>query len=155
MSINLNKPATPPNLQQPVPTRTGDPVDALRLKIASRVFDAYCDSALRAELVRYGVSDLGLDPARTALVLDMELEAASCANEHRLIEELDGLLRRFTDKDKKLDSKERSDAIQMVCRAKPGYSKGLAFDVAEKRVVDFCRANRVKVKVGLLRWDIP
>lgn len=155
MSINLNKSATPPSSAQPAPQPTGDPIVAMRSKIASRVFDTYCDSALRAELIRHGVADLGLDLARATIILDMELEAAFCVNEHRLTEELDGLLRRFTDKDKKLDPKERIDAIQIVCKAKSGYSKGLAFDVAEKRVIEFCRANRVKVKVGLLRWDIP
>ncbi len=153
MTINLVK-----GLQSSAPQSSpqqGDPVESLRIKIASRVFDSYCDSVLRTDLIRYGVSDLGIDPSKAAIVTDMELEAMGCANEAKLCEELDGLLRRFTDHDKKLDAKERSDAIQMVCRAKPGYLKGLAFDVAERRVVEFCRANRVRVKVGMFRWDVP
>jgi len=101
------------------------------------------------------VTTHGLDLHVATMLVDMELEVAQSANEQRLTEELDGLLRRFTDSDKKLDAKERSDAIQMVCKPKTGYSKGLAFEVAEKRVVAFCRANGVKVKVGFLRWDIP
>lgn len=106
-------------------------------------------------MIRQGVANLGLDVAKATIIIDMELDAMGCANESKLCEELDALLHRFTDKDKKLDPKERSDAIQIVCRPKPGASKGLAFDVAERRVIEFCRANRVKVKVGILRWDIP
>ncbi len=106
-------------------------------------------------MIRHGVTTYGLDLHMATILVDMELEVTQSANEQRLTEELDGLLRRFTDSDKKLDAKERSDAIQMVCKPKTGYSKGLSFEVAEKRVVAFCRANGVKVKVGFLRWDIP
>ena len=132
-----------------------DPVERLRLAVASRVFDAYCDAGLRNELLRHGVAHLGLQAAKAALVVDMELEALACANEHQLCLDLTDLLHRFTDKDKKLDAKERRDAIQMVCKGKFNYSKGLAFSVAEAHVLAFCRANRVKVKIGILRWDIP
>ncbi|MEF8729483.1 MAG: hypothetical protein V5B34_14925 [Accumulibacter sp.] len=141
-------PQTPP---QPVT----DPIRALRDRIAARVFDSYCDSALRSELIRQGTADLGLDPAKAALLTDMTLEGLLCANEQKLCDELTGVLRQFTDRDKKLDPKERSDAIQMVCKPKPGYAKGLALHVADALVVDFCRAHGVRVKVGLLRWAIP
>lgn len=153
MTINLVKGASGSAPQSPPPQ--GDSVEHLRSKIAARVYDSYCDSALRVELIRHGVSDLGLEPNRATIAIDMELESLGCANESKLCGELDGLLRRFTDQDKKLDPKARSDAIQIVCKAKPGYSKGLAFDVAERRVIEFCRANRVKVKTGMFRWDIP
>ena len=153
MTINLAKGS--PVGSSGAPSLQGDPLDLLRARIATRIFDSYCDTSVRSDLIRYGVNDLGLDPSKTAIVIDMELESLGCANESKLTEELDSLLRRFTDQDKKLDPKERTDAIQMVCRPKPGYSKGLAFDVAERRVVEYCRVNRIKVKVGMFRWDIP
>ncbi len=142
--------SSPPNS-----TPVGDPIEALRLKISQKVFDSYCDFPTRSELVRHAINDLGLESSRAAMAVDMELESIGCANEHKLLDELEGMLRRFTDKDKKLDQKERADAIQMVCKARQGYSKGLSVDVAEKRVLEYCRAHQVKVKVGFLRWDIP
>ena len=153
MSIQLTKQSSPTPAQ--TPTTPLDPQQELRTVVAARVFDAYCDTALRSEMIRIGVTTHGLDLHMATMLVDMELEVTQSANEQRLTEELDGLLRRFTDSDKKLDAKERSDAIQMVCKPKAGYSKGLSFEVAEKRVVAFCRANGVKVKVGFLRWDIP
>lgn len=134
---------------------TTDPIERLRQSVASRIFDAYCNSGLRQELLRYGVAELGLQADKAVLVIDMELEALACANEHQLCLDLTELLHRFTDKDKKLDAKERMDAIQMVCKSKFNYSKGLAFDIAEAQVLAFCRANRVRVKTGIFRWDIP
>ena len=157
MSISLSKTSHQATLSQTASGGAvgGDPVEALRQRVVQRVVEAYCDSALRFELIRYGVNDLALDSSTAGHVTDMELDSLGCANETKLLEELDGLLRRFTDNDKKLDQKECADAIQIVCRPKSGYSKGLVFDTAERRVVEFCRANRVKVKVGFLRWEIP
>lgn len=157
MSISLSKKSHQAPLAEIAfgGTLKGDPVELLRQRVAQRVYEAYCDSALRIELIRHGVSDLALDPSTAGHVTDMELDSLGYVNEARLLDELDSLLRRFTDNDKKLDQKERADAIQIVCRPKPGFAKGLAFDIAEKRVVEFCRANRVKVKVGFLRWEIP
>ncbi len=137
------------------PGAATDPVESLRLAVAARVFDGYCERTLRNALLRQGTAELGLPAARAALVIDLELEALACANEHQLCLDLNELLHRFTDKDKKLDAKERMDAIQMVCKGKFNYSKGLAFGVAEAQVLEFCRAHRVKVKTGFLRWDIP
>lgn len=153
MSIQLTKQTSPTPAQ--TPTTPLDPQQGLRTVVAGRVFDAYCDTALRLELIRIGVTSCGLDLHMATMIVDMELEVTQSVNEQRLTEELDGLLRRFTDVDKKLDAKERSDAIQVVCKPKTGYSRGLSFEVAEKRVVAFCRANGVRVKVGFLRWDIP
>ncbi|MCM8620207.1 MULTISPECIES: hypothetical protein [Candidatus Accumulibacter] len=164
MSINLSKTSSgnsggtaaqtvsgSPTPLQPV----ADPVAALRNRIAARVFGGYCDSVLRGELIQQGISDFGLEPAKAALLTDVALEGLGCANEQKLCDELTDLLRRFTDQDKKLDPKERSDAIQMVCKPRFGYSKGLELKVADALVVNFCRANGVRVKVGLLRWTIP
>lgn len=163
MAINLSKTSStdatsgspPQPAPQPQSSPVADPMLALRTTIAARVFDGYCEAALRTELVRLAVTDLGLVPAKAALLTDMALEAEACANEYRLCEELTGLLRRFTDKDKKLDPKERSDAIQMVCKPRSGYAKGLALNVAEALVTDFCRAHGVRQKVGMFLWAIP
>lgn len=153
MALTLQKlPATSSPLNA---APSGDPVEALRAKIAQKVFDSYCETSTRSELIRYALNDLGLESSRASMAVDMELESVGCANEHKLLEELEGMLHRFTDKDKKLDQKERSDAIQMVCKARQGYAKGLSVDVAEKRVLEYCRAHQVKVKVGFLRWDVP
>lgn len=154
MSIQLTKQLSPTTPAQ-TPATPLDPQQELRKVVAVRVFDAYCDTALRSEMIRIGVNNHGLDLHMATMIIDMELEVTQSANEQRLADELDGLLRRFTDVDKKLDSKEKSDAIQMVCKPKAGYAKGLSFEVAEKRVVAFCRANGVRVKLGFLRWDIP
>ena len=132
-----------------------NPPDELRSRVEARVYDMYCDCATRSELIRQGNTEIGIEPTQSIHIIDMELEALSCANEQRLIDELDSLLHRFTDKDKKLDDKERDDAIQMVCRPKPGYTKGLAFDIAGQRIDNFCRAHGVKIKKGFFRWALP
>lgn len=130
-------------------------VEVLRERTRGRVYDHYCSASTRAELIKIAVSELEVEQSRATLIVDMELESIFCANEFVLCEELDGLLHRFTDEDKKLDKKEKNDAIQIVCRPKVGYVKGLSFDVAEKYLVDFCRRNRVKVKNGFLSWGVP
>lgn len=130
-------------------------VEGFRRLIPGRVFDAYCDSAAWRNLAEEGVGGFGLDRKTAVLALDMELERLSVANEPALLRELEGMLRQFTDRDRKLDAKERSDVVQLVCRAKPGYSKGLRHEVAESFIIDFCRQNGVKVKVGLFKWAVP
>lgn len=158
MAIDLNKGAASVASQQAPTSALGTPSDsgsAIRLKVSQKIFDYYCDSNLRNEFIDYAVNSLGMQNATAVLAVDMEVESAGFTNEARLIEELTSMLLRFTDKDKKLDVKEKSDAIQMVCRPRTGYQHGLKVDIAEKRVIDFCRAHQVKVKVGMFRWDIP
>lgn len=153
MALNLNKQQSSINT---IATATPyDPQQALREAVASRVFDGYCDTALRNEIIRHGSANLGLDLHQATMIVDMELDVTQNANEQRLIDELDSLLRRFTDRDKKLDAKERSDAVQMVCKPKANFAKGLLYKVAEDHIEVFCRTNRVKVKVGIFRWEIP
>ncbi len=77
------------------------------------------------------------------------------ANEIALIAELKDLLHRFTDADKKLDPKEKDDALQFVCRSRPGFNKGLVFEVANRCLLEFCRTYRVKIKTGFMKWQIP
>lgn len=164
MSISLSKQASqaPQNTQpqnpppsNPPPKIPGGDVDELRKRVGNSVFDGYCDDKTRADLLRQATNDCGVPPDKAQVIIDMELESSGVVNEKKLLAELEQMLRQFTDKDKKLDPKERSDAMQYVCKARAGYSKGLDYDVAERYIVSFCRANSVKIKVGLLKWAIP
>lgn len=114
----------------------------------------YCDVSERQSLIARGVA-LGLQGATVGTLLDLELERRGVANEAALLDRLDGTLRLFTDKDRKLDDKERRDALQLVCRPASGQTQGLRHDVADRYVTQFCRERGVKVKVGLLRWAVP
>ena len=106
-------------------------------------------------LLLFAVQTCGLEQKKAEIILAMELESMGVANEKVLLVELDALLHRFTDKDQKLDDKEKNDTIQFLCKARTGYKNGLNFDVANQFITTFCRNNRVKVKVGFLKWDIP
>lgn len=130
-------------------------LEGFRGCIPERVFDAYCEGATWRSLVDEGVGSFGLDRKTAELVLDMELERLSVANEPALIREAEAMLGQFTGRDRKLDEKEKSDIIQLVCKAKPGYAKGLRHEVANSFIIDFCRQNGVKVKVGLFKWAVP
>jgi len=132
-----------------------DSIEILRSEVANKIYDQYCDRAVRMELIRHAIADFGVEPTRAQVLIDMELDSLGFVNEYVLCNELNGLLHRFTDGDRKLSNKERQDAMQMVCKARPGLSKGLAFDVAERLITEFCRAHNVKVKVGLFSWAIP
>lgn len=164
MSINLVKPSgqNPQNQQpqnpppsNPFPQIPGGDIDGLRKRVANSAFDGYCDEKTRADLLRQATNDCGVSPDKAQVIIDMELESGGIVNEKKLLNELELMLKQFTDNDKKLDPKERNDAMQYVCKARAGYSKGLNYDVAERYIVNFCRANRVKVKVGLFKWAIP
>jgi len=150
MGVDLRKPVRASPKQS-----VGDINELLRAEVVNRIYNEYCDQAVRSDLIRHAVKVLGFEPFKAQIVIDMELDALGFANEYALCNELDELLRRFTDKDKKLDIKERQDAMQMVCKSKPGTTKGLAFDVAEHRIIEFCKSNNVRVKVGLFKWAIP
>jgi DNA gyrase/topoisomerase IV subunit A len=149
-----NPQPNPPPSNPPSQVPGGD-VDAFRTRVTNQIFDGYCDEKSRADLIRQATNDCGISPEKATVILDMELESRCCVNEKKLLTELEAMLKQFTDKDKKLDPKEREDAMQYVCKARSGYSKGLAYDIAERYIVNFCRANSVKVKTGLFKWAIP
>lgn len=156
MSINLAKSRPVANpVAQTLPGRPSDPMAALRACMESRIFESYCDSVSRTELLSHAVGDLGLDANSAAIAIDLELETLGWANEAKLLEELDSLLAQITARDKTLNAKGRSDCIQIVCRPRPGYLKGLDFNVADRHVIEFCRERGVKVKQGLFKWAIP
>lgn len=132
-----------------------DPIEALKVELSIKVFDSYCDENAFNTLIQYGIQQCGLELKKAEIILAMELESKGITNEKMLLVELDSLLHRFTDSDKKLDEKEKNDAIQFLCKARSGYSQGLNFDVANRFITTFCRNNRVKLKVGFLKWEIP
>ena len=148
-SINNSIPAPSP---APAPA---DPVATLRFQLTTKIFDGYCDEAALSSLLLFAVQTCGLEQKKAEIILAMELESMGVANEKGLLIELDALLHRFSDKDKKLDDKEKNDTIQFLCKARTGYKNGLNFDVANHFITEFCRINSVKVKVGIFKWGIP
>ncbi len=72
------------------------------------------------------------------------LEKTGSVSERLLVDELDRLLRQFTDNDKRLDKKEEKDAMDQVLIAGPGKKKGLDPRVASEYVDTFCKANGLK-----------
>lgn len=155
-----NPALTPQPTPNPTPAPTpvhplGGDVDELRNRVGARVFESYCDEKTRSDLLRQGVNDCGIPAAKAAVIVDMELDSNGFANEKKLLAELEAMLHQFTAKDKKLDLKENEDAMQYVCKARAGYSKGLKYDVAQNYITTYCRANSVKVKKGFLSWAIP
>lgn len=148
MAVNIR----PPQLvAQPA---AENPTQAFRNVIQNRT-DGYCSEANYRVLVEHGISAFGLEPMTAQITLELELERLFVTNEKKLITELTEALLRFTVSDKKLDKKEEADAVQMVCKAAPGYRYGLNHDLAQSAVNDFCRANGVKKKTGLFSWAIP
>jgi len=167
MSVILSKSTNPPS-QNPTPTPAPQPnpaptpvhppggdVNELRKRVGARVFESYCDEKTRSNLMRQGVDDCGIPADKAAVIVDMELDSNGFVNEKKLLTELEAMLHQFTAKDKKLDPKENEDAMQYVCKARAGYSKGLKYDVAQNYITTYCRANSVKVKKGFLSWAIP
>jgi len=130
-------------------------LDGFRSSFANRVFDGYCAAVQFHAIMAEAASAFGLDKGLASATLDIELERMGVANETLLLREMEAMLRQFTDRDKKLDEKERSDLVQLFCKPKAGYSKGLSISVAQEFIVDFCRQNRVKVKAGIFKWAVP
>jgi hypothetical protein len=130
-------------------------LDGFRLSLANRVFDGYCPAAQYYVLLAEAVSTFGLDKGLASATLDIELERMRVANEPLLLREMEAMLRQFTGQDKKLDEKERSDLVQLFCKPKIGYSKGLSVKIAQDFIIDFCRKNIIKVKVGFFKWMVP
>ena len=133
---------------------SGDLLAVFHRDIADNISNAYCDSATFGKLLRHGQNMLTLDARRVSAILSMALECLHAVNEQALLDELDALLHVFTDAEKKLDKKERIDALQTVCKPRPGAIKGMNPDTAERFIVDFCRRNAVKERFGLWGWKV-
>ena len=131
------------------------PTAQFRNHIRSRVSDAYCSMEDYSRFVKFGVDNLAFERQTAKAVLDVTLETLSVVNEPKLVQELESILHRFTFADKRLDAKEKTNAIQLVCKARMGYGKGLSHEVAEQTILNYCRANDIKVKTGFLSWSVP
>ena len=123
--------------------------------IASQVFDNYCSAADCSALEKHGVSHFGQELKQSKLIVELELKSLGAVNETSLLSDLDSMLVSFTTIDRKLNPKEHEDSIQLICRARNGFPKGLRHQVAEQYILEFCRRNRVKLKKGLFSWEIP
>ena len=157
MAVNLGKSSVSTNSTsiQNQSNSVKDPVELLKNQVGFKVFDGYCDQNTFNSLIQYGVQSCGLSDKKCEVILGVEFENKNIVNEKFLLIELDSLLHQFTDSDKKLDQKEKNDAIQFLCKARLGYTHGLNYDVANRFIIDFCRKHRVKVKSGFLKWEIP
>jgi hypothetical protein len=147
MAVTLSRPNDPAKPQETLAT--------LGAYIAARVFDNYCPVDQYRAFVEHGVTSTAQDVTTVEHAVDLELERMGAANELRLLAELDGALHRFTASDRKLDSKEKMDALQLVCKSRPGFRSGLRTEVAEAAILAYCRAHNVKQKVGLFSWAVP
>lgn len=153
-------PATPATAQ-PAPAAAmhpGGDLDAARAfeaHLAAELGDAYCSAGQFGALVAYAGRQWSMPRARAETLLAMWLEQHHAVNEKQLLAELDGLLHAFTHDDRKLDKKERQDALQSICTPRPGYARGLDSVEAERYLIEFCRINSVRVRVGLFKWQVP
>ena len=146
------------NIYQPIENKIDKSLGAmekLKLEVSIKIFDNYCNINTFENLLQFGIQTCGLDPTETQIILKMEFENKKITNEKLLVTEMESLLHQFTDRDKKLDDKEKDDTIQLFCKARPGYQQGLNFEIANKFINTFCRNNSVKIKVGFLKWEVP
>ncbi|WFR78888.1 hypothetical protein P9875_24835 [Janthinobacterium rivuli] len=124
------------------------------IHIADSISNSYCDSVSFGALLRYGKNALALDIRRVESILSVALQRLNVVNEKALLDELDALLHVFTDTEKKLDKKSRVDALQSICKPRPGAMKGVDPEIAERYINDFCRKHSVMQRSGIWGWKI-
>ena len=122
--------------------------------VADNISNSYCDSRFFGILTAHGKETLGLDERRVRSMLTLALERLNVVNEKGLLDELDNFLQTMTGAEKKLSSKSRTDALQHVCKPRPGKARGLDPGVAEQFITNFCRQHGVREKSGLWGWKI-
>lgn len=142
------------DLVLPDPVLLDDEQKKYSIHIADSISNSYCDSISFGALLRYGKSTLGLDIRRVESILSVALQRLNVVNEKALLDELDALLHVFTDTEKKLDKKSRIDALQSICKPRPGAMKGADPEIAEQYINDFCRKHNVMQKSGIWGWKI-
>lgn len=76
--------------------------------------------------------------------IQTELKKSGSVSERLLVDELERMLRQFTDNDRLLDRKEERDAFDHVVRPAAGKRKGLDPQVAEAHVASFCRVHGIR-----------
>ena len=130
--------------------------ERLRELVRNMVYDNYCDQRTEHELIREAIDKLSLDQTDASLIISMELESMGAANERRLLEMLEGNLRqKSSSRGKKLLPKDKDDILDIVCKPRAGYRKGLNRQIADQCFVEYCRAHGVKLKSGLFGWKVP
>lgn len=122
--------------------------------IADSISNSYCDLATFSVLSRYGKSVLGLDMRRVESILSLALQRLNVVNEKVLLDDLHALLHVFTGTKKRLDKKNRIDALQSVCKPRYGAMKGVDPEVVERHINDFCRKNGVMQRSGIWGWKV-
>lgn len=122
--------------------------------VADNISNSYCDNRFFGILAAYGKLTLGMDERRVQSMLTLVLERMNVVNEKALLDELNTFLETMTATEKKLSSKSRTDALQNVCKPRPGKARGLDPSVAEQCITNFCRQNGVREKSGLWGWKI-
>ena len=80
--------------------------------------------------------------------IQTELRKSGSVSERQLLDELEMMLRQFTDDDRLLDRKEERDAFDHVVRPAQGKRKGLDPQVAEAHVASFCRVHGIRRQTG-------
>lgn len=146
---------SPPNERRVLsPALLDDAQKKFSMYIADNTSNSYCDLATFGVLSRYGKNDLGLDARRVESILSLALQRLGAVNEKELLDELDALLRVFTDAEKRLDKKSRIDALQSVCKPRSGAIKGVDPEVVERHINDFCRRNGVMQRSGIWGWKV-
>lgn len=80
--------------------------------------------------------------------IQTELRKSGSVSERQLLDELEMMLRQFTDDDRFLDRKEERDAFDHVVRPAQGKRKGLDPQVAEAHVASFCRVHGIRRQTG-------
>lgn len=139
------------------PSATSVPDDQLKKfhqYIADNISNSYCDNRFFDILLVHGKQTLDMDERRVQSMLTLTLERLNVVNEKALLDELKHFLQSMTAAEKKLSSKSRTDALQHVCKPRPGRGRGLDPSVAEQFITNFCRQNGVREKSGLWGWKI-
>ncbi len=118
--------------------------DWLENRIYASIGDDFYLDRDEERRVKEEASAKGMSVKEVEVMLRVELEKLGAVSERLLVDELEELLRQFTDVDKLLDKKEERDALDQVVIPASGKKKGLDPRVAEDYVASFCRANGIK-----------
>jgi len=119
-------------------------IDWLENRIYASIGDDFYLDRDEERRIKEEASAKGMSVKEVEVMLRVELEKLGAVSERVLVDELEELLRQFTDVDKLLDKKEERDAFDQVVIPASGKKKGLDPRVAEDYVASFCRANGIK-----------
>ena len=161
MSIQLNKNGSNPvpgPTPGPTPGPAASPVDQFAVQVSKcfsvQLGNDYCDQSQFQFLVASG-TQMGLDATSVRSMLEMALEKSGVVNESRLLSELAEMLSRLAGSQRRLRTKDFQDALQYVCKPRPGCRKGLNMSTATQFAIEHCRNTQITMKAGLFSWKIP